>query len=154
MKTILLTQGKIALVDDADYDWLNQWKWNAHKEGNAYYAERSIRKPSRKMIRMHRIIMDVPIHLFVDHKDHNGLNNQRANLRICTKHQNQMNMICKRTIKYVGVYHYKGYIRAQIRHLGKCHFLGTYMTEEDAARARDAAAKLYRGEFANLNFKD
>src|ERR1043165_2122866 len=87
-REIPLTQGYVALVDDCDYEWLSQWKWCAHvaKGGRTAYAFRA------KGIAMHRVIMNAPEGMDVDHRDHNGLNNTRANLRICTHAENQRNM--------------------------------------------------------------
>jgi len=122
MKEIKLTQGKVTLVDDEDYEYLNQWKWYAHKQGNTFYAKRYYhfgRKTNRIKI-MHREIMNTPLHLEVHHIDHNGLNNQRSNLRNCTHGQNQYSRTNKRRSKYVGVTFMQGkYIFAQIRINGK-----------------------------------
>ena len=163
MKEIKLTQGKVALVDDVDYDVLNQFKWFAHKGGddNTYYAGRSIKiNGNYKQIWMHRIIMETPNNLQVDHIDHNGLNNQRSNLRNCTHHQNHMNLINYGISKYRGVSYFAdpiGHkrikkIRATITLNNKIIYIGLFKTEEEAARAYDAKAKELFGEFANLNF--
>lgn len=110
MKRIKLTRGKYALVDDEDYNFLNQWKWYAFKCGRKtkiYYACRTIRthkdgKIIKRNISMHRIIMTPPRNMVIDHKDHNGLNNQKKNLKICTQIENNRNR--KRKNKYCGVY--------------------------------------------------
>jgi hypothetical protein len=163
MKEIKLTQGKIALVDDEDYEYLNQWKWHAQKDGNRFYALRtpplnSIAKTGSKVIRMHRIIMNTPGGLEVDHIDHNGLNNQKHNMRNCTKKQNTQNMAKRiNKIGFIGVSFRKernrfvAYVSDNIE--GRKKHLGYYKTAIDAAKVRDIAAKQYYGEFANLNFK-
>jgi hypothetical protein len=87
-KLIPLTQGKFAIVDAADYEWLSQYKWFVKKRKNTSYAES---KKKGKTVKMHRLITGAPPHLFVDHIDHNGLNNRRSNLRLCTQQQNVYN---------------------------------------------------------------
>ncbi len=104
MKKIFLYKGRglnrvqsdvFAMVDDEDFEYLNQWKWGCTtKQGNTYYACRSVRT-DRKLITyfMHRIIMGLQKSdkRVIDHKDRNGLNCQRVNMRICTQSQNNMN---------------------------------------------------------------
>jgi hypothetical protein len=157
MREIQLTQGEVALVDDEDYEYLNQWKWYLKNK----YVRYAVRSVGNKKIQMHRVIMNTPDGVQVDHRDHNGLNNQRSNLRNCTVSENNRNSVAFGRSKYKGVYFhvttvggkkYK-YIRAAIRVEDKLINLGTFKTEEDAARARDIATKKYHGEFANLNFK-
>ena len=95
MKEIKLTQGKVALVDDEDFDFLNQWKWCAHKDGNNFYAVRvdySNGRANKKFLSMHRVLLGLTDpKIFPDHKDGDGLNNQRYNLRIATPSQNVIN---------------------------------------------------------------
>jgi hypothetical protein len=158
MKEIKLTQGKVTLIDDEDYDYLSQWKWFAQKDGHTYYAKRNLRsKGVHTYPIMHRVIMNTPKGMEVDHIDHNGLNNQKSNLRNCTRSQNQMNVKPGGESKYLGVYYDKKgkykYIRAMIRINNKNIYLGVFSTEIEAARVYDAVAKKYKGEFANLNFK-
>ena len=170
MKTINLTKGFIALVDDEDYDFLMQWKWQLtfiYKRGiktKYAYASRRIyyKRKSIGQIFMHREVMNTPKGMEVDHIDHNCLNNQKKNLRNCTHSENQRNRVPHGKSKYLGVHIFYNksnkqvyeYIRAAIRENGKIKHLGVFKTEEDAARAYDAAAKINYGEFANLNFKD
>jgi AP2 domain. len=154
MKLIPLTQGLFAKVDDGWFEELNQYKWYAHKNGSTYYAEREV---AGGPVFMHRVIMNTPKDLVVDHIDHNGLNCLEENMRNCTRQQNRMNLLPHGKSKYLGVsYHTtKGYtyIKASIRHDGVTRHIGLFPTEEDAARAYDEKAKEYHGEFANLNFK-
>ena len=99
MKEIQLTQGKVALVDDDDFKLLGQWIWCACKQKNIYYAIATsfANKPygqktcSSQM--MHRIIMNAPKGMDVDHINHDGLDNRKENLRICTVSENGMNFI-------------------------------------------------------------
>lgn len=155
MKLIKLTQGKFAQVDDWNYDELNGFKWYAHKHKNTYYAERN---EMGKSILMHRVIMDTPDNMQVDHKDHNGLNCQEFNMRNCTHRQNGMNVIPRGKSKFKGVfiayYKEKQYFQTRIKINSNQIYLGSFKTEEDAARKYDEYAKIYHGEFANLNFKD
>ena len=102
---------------------------------------------------MHREIMNTSKGLQVDHIDHNGLNNQRSNLRNCTASQNRMNKICTSRSGYKGVSLNEGLIQSRIKINGNTRHLGYFKTKELAAKAYDIAAKKYQGEFANLNFK-
>jgi hypothetical protein len=149
MKEIKLSQGKVALVDDEDYDYLNQWKWHTvFKSNNRMYAAH---KSGIHSTFMHRVIMNTPSNKITDHIDHNGLNNQRSNLRVCTVAQNQMNKKPYGVSKYLGVAFVKGKFRSQIRGGGKYRYLGVFNDEKQAALAYNEAAKKYHGEFANLN---
>jgi len=160
MKKIPLTQGKFALVDDGDFELLNQWKWSTVKHVNPkifFYAHRSERRKSkRKRILMHRQILNLKnpkIH--TDHIDGNGLNNQKINLRACTKHQNSFNRRINHnnTSGYKGVGWSKDRKRwiAQIQFNKKNRRLGRFKNKVDAAKAYNKAAKKYFGEFAWLN---
>jgi len=95
MKQIPLTQGQVALVDNTDYDWLNQWKWCAQRTRGVFYAVRnSPRKNGKKhQIFMHREILGLRYKdgQEGDHRNHNTLDNQRENLRVCIHSQNIMN---------------------------------------------------------------
>lgn len=154
MKEIQLSQGKVALVNDEDFEWLNQWKWCAAKRGQTFYATRLA--PGRKgAIHMHQLLVGNGTQR-VDHKDGNGLNNQRLNLRPATHQQNMFN---QRTYKnntsgYKGVTWQKdcGKWRAQIGMDGKKQYLGLFTNPEDAACAYDAKASELFGKFARLNF--
>jgi hypothetical protein len=143
-----------ALVDDADFEYLNQWKWFAHKSPHGtYYAARN---DSGKTIKMHRIILGLTDpNILGDHKDGNSLNNQRSNLRECTHSQNNRN--CKKykegTSKYKGVHYHKknDNFMARITDNGKTIYLGSFINEVDAGKAFNIAAQRIHGEFANLN---
>ena len=114
MKEIKLNHGYVTLVDDEDFEYLNQWKWQLNKTGNCIYVDRiTTTNKIRKVIKMHRLIMNTPKDMQVDHIDHNGLNNQKNNLRNCSVAQNRMNRKPSGTTKYLGVrYNYRNKIIA------------------------------------------
>lgn len=153
-RRIKLTQGKYAIVDVEDYDKLNVYNWFATYSISTFYA---LRNENGKSIKMHRKIMNFPQGYYIDHINHNGLDNRKANLRIVTPAQNSRNRRKgrrKTSSKYKGVYFMKGIKkwRADIYYNDKSIYLGYFDNETDAARAYDAAAKIYHGEFAALNF--
>jgi hypothetical protein len=155
-KRIPLTQGLFATVDDEDFVYLMQWRWYANKYGNTFYAVRTTKLPFRKTILMHRVIMNTPNGMDVDHINGDGLHNVRANLRNCTTTQNLQNTRKRsdNTSGYRGVHWYKarGKWQAYIHVNGERIHLGYFSTAEQAAHAHDEAAKQHHGEFANLNF--
>lgn len=149
--------GNYALVDDKDYEWLSRWKWIASRENGHLYAFRTGLSQNKKrgpQLRMHRAILNAPKDKFVDHKNGNGLDNRRKNLRLCTQSQNQMNRgkTVKNTSGYKGVSWVKKDRRwkAQIKVHGKKLYLGQFKTKEEAAEAYKQAAKKYHGEFHSL----
>jgi len=152
-KLIPLTQGKFAIVDAEDYDWLNKYKWYASRAKRTYYARGTIKG---KHVRMHRLILDAPPHLFVDHINCNGLDNRRKKLRLCTHFQNQQNRrpSLNGKSKYKGVCWSKRHkkFRARITYNRKSYHLGLFDSEIDAAKAYDKKALELFGEFAYLNF--
>lgn len=153
MKKIPLTQEKFALVDDTDFDKVNQFKWYARQIKNRYwYALR--RDGENPTLGMHRFIISCPDGFDVDHRDGNGLNNRRRNLRVCTRSQNTQNIQKSYGYsKYKGVsYHIR--IKKWIATLGlgyKMLHLGYHDREIDAGKAYDNAAKEHFGEFAHTN---
>jgi hypothetical protein len=157
---IPLTQGKFAIVDDDDFNNLIKNNWHAHKHGQYFYARRSGKciKGKRKMIFMAREILGL-VHgdkKYVDHINHDTLDNRKANLRVCTSAENSYNRITKKhTSKYKGVRWQKRSKKwaAQIQYNHKIIHLGYFFDETTAARAYDFAALKYFGGFANLNFK-
>lgn len=152
-KEIKLTQGKYALVDDDDFEWLSKYKW-------CYCNRYAIRQPSRKLgkrklIQMHKEIMNTPDNLNTDHINGNGLDNRKCNLRICTHQQNLFNQ--KRRSNnvsgYKGIRPDKYGWEAVIGYNYKTITLGIYATPEEAAQAYDKKAIKLFGNFAKLNFK-
>jgi len=150
MKHIKLTQGKFAIVDNTNFEWLNQWKWCAQKGISTWYAIRRDKKG--KTIRMHRIILNTPEGMDTDHINSNGLDNRICNLRICSRSQHHRNRKPKKG-KYKGV-NMGGRAnkwQARITIKGKRMSLGYYKKKEDAARAYNIAAIKYFGNYARTN---
>lgn len=150
MKKIPLTQGKFAIVDDGDYDWLSQFKWCAHKHHKTYYAQ-------SHGITMHRKIMGLEKGdgKQIDHVDRNGLNNQRSNLRIATQQENTFNRgPVGKSSKYKGVCWHttRNKWEVRIKHNDKTIHLGVHKDEVLAAKAYDKKAKELFGDHAYLNF--
>ena len=156
MKQIKLTQGKVALVDNKDFKFLNQWKWHAIKIDSIYYACRknSIGESPQRIF-MHRVLLKAKADQLIDHKDTDGLNNQKENLRFCTRSENARNRksMKKSTSKYLGVSwdKEKSRWRGNITKNGKNIKLGTFKIEKEAAVIYNIAARKYYGEFARPN---
>ena len=150
------------LVDDEDYEYLNQWKWRVKKTRCGYYVRRNTLKNNKNTsIIMHRVLMNLKENkkVHVDHIDHNTLNNQKNNLRVCTIAQNQWNQISigykkNRYSKYKGVHRYGIYWRVRISKNKRRFHIGVYKNEIEAALAYDKKANELYGEFACLNFPD
>jgi hypothetical protein len=161
MKKIPLTKGQVALVDDEDYEQLiaHKWYYGRGKDRHTGYAHRKQYANGKSMVLlMHRVILGpIPDGMEVDHIDHDGINNTRQNLRICTHTQNQQNHTVRRQVKssqYKGVSFSTnvGRWRAGIRNNTHWLGLGYYDTEYLAACAYDAAARELFGAFACTNF--
>lgn len=159
MKEIILTQGKVALVDDEDFEYFNQWKWYARKDANNFYAQRNGYKENGKRgaIHMHREILGLTNrHILCDHRDHNGLNNQRYNLRVTSYSGNAINTLSSRksTSIFLGVSWHKKNKKwiATISKNKVPKYLGSFHCEIEAAKTYDKHALEIHGEFANLNF--
>ena len=131
MKEIKLTQGKVALVDDSDFEILNKYKWCLLKGYNTFYAQRRIgvKEPgTRRYIMMHTAIMgELPKGYEIDHKDGNGFNNQRDNLRLVTRRQNMQNRRQLKSSQYPGVHWDKKSARWH-----SVIQIGSYLSEEEA----------------------
>ena len=168
MKKIPLTQGKIAIIDDCDFEWLSQWKWFAVSQGSHskdFLAARRLSNDEKKTehgcnIYMHREIAGLKRgdKRDVNHKGHHTIDNRRQNLRICTRKQSNGNRRpCQNTsIKFKGVCRDKARIKwmACIRVDRRQKYLGRFESEINAALAYDRAAVETFGEFALLNFEE
>lgn len=161
MIEIPLTQGKVALIDDEDYELVSKHKWCAAKNGTTFYAQTVFRVNGKhKCILMHRLILGLAFgdKCHGDHRDGNGLDNRRANLRIAIGGQNQRNRrpTTNNSSRFKGVHLSKGgkLWRAEIGFNRKNHYIGLFKDEEEAARAYNAAALKHHGEFARLNILD
>lgn len=171
MKEISLSKGAIAIVDDEDFVNLSRHKWTAagNPSARTLYAMRSAPGTNgrrRSYVMMHREILGLPSGSVpqVDHRNHDGLDNRRANLRLATPLQNSGNTRKPKGSRYSR---FKGVTRstpyptkgtrpwvASITLARKQYHLGRFWNEEEAARAYDAAAKEAFGDFAWLNFPD
>lgn len=151
MKMIPLTQGKMALVDDDNFERLSKFKWNVDKGHKTFYAKRFIWDGERNhKIYMHREIVGFPVGLQVDHRNGNGLDNQRENLRSATSSQNHANSDKKRIVSpFKGVTRDDARWVARVRH----KVVGRFGTALEAALAYDKEAKRVFGEFAKPNFQ-
>lgn len=152
MKAIPLTQGQVAIVDDGDYERVAEYKWYAKKHGKTYYAVRKARVNGKwKRLYMHQAILG-QTSLF-DHRNLNGLDNQRHNLRPASHRQNSWNRRSSNRNGFKGVFRQRsGNWTARIMHYGTQANLGTFGTLSEAAHAYDLAAKRLFGDFAQLNF--
>ena len=167
MKEIKLTKGQVALVDDEDYESVAKYKWQASLSctGRTWYASRTVTMSGKRtMIRLHQVILSAPSGFHVDHKNRNGLDCRRSNLRLATRCGNAANRSLRsdNTSGFKGVYrkHNPAFAgrkycwAAQIRHNYKYSCIGYFKTAEEAARAYDVKAREFFGEFAWLNFPD
>ncbi len=140
------------LIDDEDYDLVNQYKWYGHKNqrGKTIYAV------TFKGLKMHRLVLGLEFgdKREGDHEDHNGLNNQKSNLRIVTGQQNSFNRQPNSNSKYKGVCYHKRDKRwqSQIKVDGVIHFLGNFDTKIQAAERYNEEAIKRFGQYAHLNF--
>ena len=159
MALIPLTQDLSSLVSEEDADWLRQFRWHAVKFGTKarplVYAARNAKIDGAwKLLLMHRALLGAPRGFVVDHINHDGLDNRRVNLRLCTQRENMKN--ARSGSNKTG---FRGVSRtspnrftACIHANGRSKYLGCFETPEAAAAAYDAAATEQFGEFAQPNF--
>jgi hypothetical protein len=146
---------QFALIDDADMSIVAPIKWRTqicrYKDREWTYA---VSKVGKKLLYMHRLILNAQKEEVVDHINHDTLDNRRSNIRICTQRQNMQNSVrpSNNTSGFKGVFFDKKYgWRVQIRVDGRKKEIGHFQTAELAAQAYDEAARKYHGEFARLN---
>jgi len=166
MKKIPLSQGFEAIVDDGDYELVSKFKWSLVKAGGKMYARRIAYTTPKllgrgKNIYLHRFILKPEGNLQIDHIDGNGLNNTRANIRVCTRAENLRNRrVTPNILKGLpkGVSYFRdGLKKPWIARIStksinqKSKHLGYFETAEEAAKAYNDAAILLYGEFAYLN---
>jgi len=152
VRQIILTNGMVAYVDAADYEEISRYTWHLASGGYAGRHEK------RKLILMHRQIMNPPEGMEVDHIQRNRLDNTRAHLRVCTHWENSQNRtkIARAASRHHNVFYNKNRKKwvARIRPKGKWKQVGSFDNDEEAARAHDYAAILYLNDSARLNFPE
>ena len=160
-RRIYLGEGIFTIVDLSAFYQLNHFQWYAEGQDQHIYAVRNIIKPHCKTttMRLSREIMNAPQGLLVDHRNNDTLDNRRANLRLATHSQNRINSRrdkSRTSSRFIGVCLEKGRDKwlSYINYDGKRIHLGRFESEIEAAKAYDAAAKKYHGEFARLNFPE
>jgi len=153
MKEIALTQGRTALVDDDDYEWLSQWRWYFNSNGPGYASRWD---KSRRSVLMHRVIMNAEKGVVIGHRNGNTLDNRRANLYAETRSQagSRQRLRAGGRSGYKGVAWdvTNGHWVARIQVQRKRIYLGSFEDDVAAARAYDAAARQHFGPSAVMNF--
>lgn len=151
-KFVPLTKGRAAIIDEADYEWVSQYQWflQTTPKGGAY----AIRMEGRGRVLMHRDIIGCNDGEYVDHRNGDGLDNRRENLRACEQSQNALNHAGhkERVSRFKGLCKQKSSGRWIASFRGK--YVGIFNKEEDAALAYDRAAYAADPEFAYLNFPE
>lgn len=154
-RLIPLSKGQFAIVDEADFEWLNQWSWYLGTKGYAGRDQGRNKSEKRRYIRMHTLITCPPPGMVTDHLNGNKLDNRRSNLRICTQAKNTRNSKphsdSKSGFRGVSWHGLTDKWQARVSINGKEKYLGLYDTREEAALAYNQAAKIHYGEFARLN---
>lgn len=159
MKKVVVNSPKfgehLILVDDDDYDKIKKYTWRINYHGVNVYAITTIYNPigKNKDIKMHRLIMGFP-NEHIDHRDNNGLNNQKYNLRLCTISQNTKNkgrINSKSGFKGVTLHKREQTYQVAIKSNGKTYYSCGHKNPIDAAKKYNELAIIHHGDFANLN---
>lgn len=155
---LVLSQGQVAVIDAEDFERASAHCWHLIVKGQYAAAWMDV-DGKQKHVYLHRFILNAPRGTEVDHKDGNGLDCRKQNLRLVSHKQNMWNSRKRSkpaSSKYKGVAWYTrhGKWRARIMTNGKDLFLGYFKTEEEAARAYDVAASEHRGSSAKLNLQE
>jgi hypothetical protein len=155
MKELPLSRGRAAIVDADDYERCARFKWTLPTTDGISYAVRTFWADGRsRTVPLHRFILGAPEGVMVHHTDADGLNNRRANLRLCTNNQNQAASRDRGRAKspFRGVYREGWLWEAVVYHQGKRICGGAYLWPERAALARDLLARKLHGDFAQPDF--
>ena len=156
MKKIPLSQGEYAFVDDEDFDIVKDIKWHLfnHPSGNKYARGHIKIEGKYHNVYMHRFIMKPEAKILIDHKDGNGLNNCRSNLRYCTRSQNNSNSLYVQAKCGLRGAWFNKVVKKWESHVtkdGKKYRLGYFNTKEEAHEAFVKASLKYHGEFSPYN---
>ena len=155
---VKLTRGLVTIIDIEDFELVSQWKWFASRGNSTDYAQRNDRTQGiRRTVKLHRLILNATDEMHVDHINNNGLDNRKANIRLCSLSENLRN----RRKRNGCSSQYKGVVKRQdgrpepwmaaIKVNGK-KYTSSFTTELEAALWYDGMAKELHGEFARLNF--
>lgn len=152
MKEIQLTRGKVAIISDEDFAKLSDKKWTAKEASGKFYAVHYYRRGKKVFaLLMHRLIMDVPKGIQIDHRNGNSLDNRRENLRHATQAQNMHNKRPFNALGVKGVYANKSKNKPyRVNFLGK--YYGSFETVKEAGLYYDKLAREKHGEFAYQNY--
>lgn len=154
MIELTLPTGQVALLDIDDMVAVESFAWHAVPKGRTCYVGSTVGpRTSRTTLMLHRLLVSAPPDRLVDHRNRNGLDNRRSNLRLCTPVQNRANAISRNSSGYRGIFwdpDNKNW-RARITHLGQKRSLGRFADPWLAAQAYNVAALEHWGEFAALN---